>query len=377
MSDRESDNKHAKVFVGGISIHTTDLGFKEAFKPYGEITDSIILRDPETNRSRGFGFITFKLSDSVDTVLSGRPIVIDEREVDVKRAIPKEANNPQAHARTKKVFIGGLPNDITKEELTDFFRLKGPIDEIELVYKEGLFKGFGFITFEDCDTADKVIVDGEYDLRSNKRLCRVSKASTRGRQQQQYNNYQQMGGYGPPNFGGHQSHPAGSYYGGDGGEGDAYYGSDFNGGFHGHKSGYMPMSRGAYQGPSSGYSGSGGGGYSGSGGGGYSGSGGGGYSGSGGGGYSSSGGGGHSGMLQSPGYEARGFAQHQQQGGYSQGPSQYSEYMYGGGGHSGGGGGAGSGFPGGSSSQYMSYKGDSMRGSGSGGRGGRSRYKPY
>ena len=331
MSTSDGENKHAKIFVGGISIHTTNETFKKTFEAFGEILDSIILRDQDTNRSRGFGFVTFTDSSSVEQVLEARPINIDGRDVDVKRAIPKDSNNPQAHAKTEKVFIGGLPNDITREELTNYFESYGPIVDVELIYKDGTFKGYGFITFKDCDTADKVIVDGEFNLRENSKTCRVSKAGTRG-------NRQQSGGYQAPPFSGPTyGAPQGQYWGG---------GSDFNG-YQGPKGGYYG-SGGSYGAPSGGpYAGYGQayGGYNAS--------------------YTPTGG-------PTSGYEAKGYSPPQQSphGAPASSYTGGADYMYGYG-HGAG----GSGYSGGAPHQ-MSHKGDGSRGSSSG-RGGRARYKPY
>ena len=347
MSD-STENIHSKLFVGGISIHTTNEGFKEAFDQFGDITDSIILRDPDSNRSRGFGFVTFANTSAVDDVLNSRPITIDDREVDVKRAIPKEANNPQAHARTNKVFIGGLPNDISKEELEAFFSEKGEISAVELIYKEGVFRGFGFITFSDCDTADKVIVDGEYDIRRNKRFCRVSKAGNSGRQMPYGSRGGMGGGYPAGNYGGQQSQSGSGFFGGD----DNSFYPEYEGGYSAQKAGYMgPPSSGGY----SGHSGSG-------------------YMAHGNmGGYGGGHGGGYTGGPPSASYDSK----------YTIPIPFNSEYSYGyGGGHGAGtgAGSTGSGYTGGSGSSYSGpYKGDGgMRGtSGGGGRGGRSRYRPY
>jgi len=42
------------------------------------------------NRSRGFGFITYASADMVTSALSDQPHVIDNRQVDPKRATPRE-----------------------------------------------------------------------------------------------------------------------------------------------------------------------------------------------------------------------------------------------------------------------------------------------
>ena len=44
------------------------------------------------SRSRGFGFITFKQAESVDDVQKDRPHNIDGRDVETKRAMPREVS---------------------------------------------------------------------------------------------------------------------------------------------------------------------------------------------------------------------------------------------------------------------------------------------
>ncbi|MBN4049458.1 RNA-binding protein [bacterium AH-315-N03] len=48
-----------KLFVGSLSWNTDDHGLQAAFERFGEITDSKVISDRETGRSRGFGFVTF------------------------------------------------------------------------------------------------------------------------------------------------------------------------------------------------------------------------------------------------------------------------------------------------------------------------------
>jgi len=59
-------------------------------------------------RSRGFGFVTFATSAMLDECLSGRPHVIDGKEVESKRAIPREGMSqplPELHVTSKKVVL--------------------------------------------------------------------------------------------------------------------------------------------------------------------------------------------------------------------------------------------------------------------------------
>ena len=60
------------------------------FDKFGTIKDAIIMRDRATNRSRGFGFVTFVDSASVAAVLAEQYHELDGRKVEVKPALPKE-----------------------------------------------------------------------------------------------------------------------------------------------------------------------------------------------------------------------------------------------------------------------------------------------
>ncbi|WXC60699.1 Cinnamyl-alcohol dehydrogenase Flavonol reductase/cinnamoyl-CoA reductase [Fusarium graminearum] len=59
----------AKVYVGNLGWNTTDDSLRNAFQDYGEILDSIVMRDRDTGRSRGFGFVTFGSSQEAETAI--------------------------------------------------------------------------------------------------------------------------------------------------------------------------------------------------------------------------------------------------------------------------------------------------------------------
>jgi cold-inducible RNA-binding protein len=59
-----------KLFVGGLSWDTTGDGLREAFAPHGEITESKIITDRDTGRSRGFGFVTFSEDENAKSAIA-------------------------------------------------------------------------------------------------------------------------------------------------------------------------------------------------------------------------------------------------------------------------------------------------------------------
>ncbi|KAJ3677541.1 hypothetical protein LUZ60_003265 [Juncus effusus] len=105
--------KTKKIFVGGIPITLADDEFGDFFTKYGEITDYQIIKDHETNRSRGFGFVAFESEESVDYLLSnGNMIDLYGFQVEVKRAEPKKSSHFQPKARSfgKNEYNNGFDN---------------------------------------------------------------------------------------------------------------------------------------------------------------------------------------------------------------------------------------------------------------------------
>merc|ERR1719450_402879 len=100
-------NDPGKMFIGGLSWQTTPEGLKEHFSKFGDIAEVMVMKDPTTRRSRGFGFVTFSDPSSVDKVLAHGSHDLDGKKIDPKVAFPRRAH-PKMVTRTKKIFVGGL-----------------------------------------------------------------------------------------------------------------------------------------------------------------------------------------------------------------------------------------------------------------------------
>lgn len=232
-----------KVFIGGLSYKTDDDTLKSYFEKFGELVDHVVMKDGQTGRSRGFGFVTYSESFMVDELMKNRPHIIDGRQVEPKRATPREdSGKAEVQMTVKKLFIGGLRDNISDEDLKTYFGTFGSVAEA-IVMKEketNKSRGFGFVTFDDYDPVDKIILQKVHTI--NGVNVHTQKALPKdGGQDGGGRNYNGGGRGGHFNGGGR----GGSHRGGRGNFGGH---DNFNGGGGGHFNGGGNFNGGGFRG---------------------------------------------------------------------------------------------------------------------------------
>uniref|UniRef100_A0A8D3CZZ8 RRM domain-containing protein n=1 Tax=Scophthalmus maximus TaxID=52904 RepID=A0A8D3CZZ8_SCOMX len=145
------------MFIGGLSWQTTQEGLREYFCKFGEVKECMVMRDPVTKRSRGFGFVTYAEQAGVEKVLAQNRHELDSKTIDPKVAFPRRAQ-PKLVTRTKKIFVGGLSVNTTIEDVKQYFDQFGKVDDAMLMFDKttNRHRGFGFVTFESEDVVEKV-----------------------------------------------------------------------------------------------------------------------------------------------------------------------------------------------------------------------------
>ncbi|KAK5137124.1 hypothetical protein LTR08_000629 [Meristemomyces frigidus] len=186
-----------KMFIGGLNWETTDENMKQYFSQYGEVVECTVMRDGATGRSRGFGFLTFRDPKVVNTVMvkehtldgklvrTGLPHALAahkaniHKQIDPKRAIPRDEQE-----RTAKIFVGGVSQDASQEQFSDFFKHFGNVlDATLMMDKEtGRPRGFGFVTFDSEAAVDRTL---EGPLSICGKAIEVKRAQPRGDMREQ------------------------------------------------------------------------------------------------------------------------------------------------------------------------------------------------
>ena len=90
---RVQERSSCKVFVGGIENTVSTEELRDYFQNFGDVKEAVVLKNINTNISRGFGFVTFEDYRIADQLIRDNNCVLKGKRMDVKPAEPKE-NSP-------------------------------------------------------------------------------------------------------------------------------------------------------------------------------------------------------------------------------------------------------------------------------------------
>ncbi|GIY79665.1 nucleolysin TIAR [Caerostris darwini] len=203
---KQDTSKHHHIFVGDLSPEIETAQLREAFQPFGDISDCRVVRDPQTLKSKGYGFVSFVKkveAETAITTMNGQ--WLGSRAIRTNWATRKPpANRSQNESSAKPlsfdeiynqssqtnctVYCGGITQGLTDDLMQKTFSAFGVIQEIR-VFKD---KGYAFIRFSTKEAATHAIV-ATHNTEINGQTVKCSwgkEAGDPNNQQQQPDNHE-------------------------------------------------------------------------------------------------------------------------------------------------------------------------------------------
>ena len=79
------------IYVGNLSFKVSDQELMEVFEQFGDVTSYKVIKDRETGRSKGFGFVEMENDSEAQAAINKLDgTEINGRTVKVNKAQPKE-----------------------------------------------------------------------------------------------------------------------------------------------------------------------------------------------------------------------------------------------------------------------------------------------
>jgi RNA recognition motif-containing protein len=76
------------IFVAKLNFKTTTEALQSAFAQYGEVSSAKIVKDRDTGRSKGYGFVEMPNDAEAQAAIDG----LNEQELDGRTIVVKPAN---------------------------------------------------------------------------------------------------------------------------------------------------------------------------------------------------------------------------------------------------------------------------------------------
>jgi len=170
LNNNNNKQEHYHIFVGDLSPEIETQTLREAFLPFGEISDCRVVRDPQTLKSKGYGFVSFMKkveaenaialmngqwlgSRSIRTNWATRKPPANRNDANAKPLTFDEVYN-QSSPTNCTVYCGGITNGLSEDLLQKTFAHFGSIQEIR-IFKD---KGYAFVRFSTKESAAHAIV---------------------------------------------------------------------------------------------------------------------------------------------------------------------------------------------------------------------------
>lgn len=149
LDTRRQDEKY-KIFVGGLPSDSTDSQLKSYFMCFGNIITCKTRKwKSDPSKCKGFALVIVSDRPTYDAILAAKHYW-NGRSIECKKAISSKKallqHNQQIIAQ--KVFVTGLNQEVTDNELHKYFSRFGPVDMAYVVQKSRKPNRIGFVSFK-------------------------------------------------------------------------------------------------------------------------------------------------------------------------------------------------------------------------------------
>ncbi|KAL3093261.1 hypothetical protein niasHS_005156 [Heterodera schachtii] len=141
-SSSSVNGKDHSIFVGGLSIDTTNASLSAYFSKFGKVENCKVVRHVKNKHSRCFGFVTFVCTQAA-AIISGGPHTIDGKVVDVKQMENQQPKNKLGNKRTRKNIqsrgeskVKGIKQEFSKKEVDEKRGTNKKKDQSNIQYEQ-------------------------------------------------------------------------------------------------------------------------------------------------------------------------------------------------------------------------------------------------
>ncbi|KAM9214148.1 polyadenylate-binding protein 4 isoform 2-T3 [Leptosomus discolor] len=150
------------VFIKNLDKSIDNKALYDTFSAFGNILSCKVVCDE--NGSKGYAFVHFETQDAADRAIEKmNGMLLNDRKVFVGRFKSRKEREAELGAKAKEftnVYIKNFGDDMDDERLKELFSKYGKTLSVKVMTDPtGKSKGFGFVSFEKHEDANKAVED--------------------------------------------------------------------------------------------------------------------------------------------------------------------------------------------------------------------------
>jgi RNA recognition motif-containing protein len=148
-----------RIYVGNLPAPTTEHELSCLFERVGHVVFARIMRDRDTGRTKGFGFVEMGEGEAEQAIQQLNGVELHGHALAVTEARARPEPSAGRGMPPSRLFVGNLPYDATGAELKELFSSVGPVASVFLpVEREsGKPRGFAFVDFSERAHAEEAV----------------------------------------------------------------------------------------------------------------------------------------------------------------------------------------------------------------------------
>jgi len=178
----QNEPRFTNVFVKNFGDDVTEELMRTEFAKFGVITNVVIMKDHESGKSKGFGFVNFESPEEAVTavnavnnnplgekvVFCGRAQKKAEREAMLRQQYEQRRLERIEKYQNVNLYVKNLDDSVDDEKLREEFAQFGTITSAKVINtsrttagedKSNTSKGFGFVCFTAAEEATKAVTE--------------------------------------------------------------------------------------------------------------------------------------------------------------------------------------------------------------------------
>merc|ERR1719435_787270 len=159
------------VFIKNLDRSIDNKAMYDTFSAFGNILSCKVAQESDGS-SKGYGFVHFETEEAAKNAITKvNGMLLNEKKVFVGRFVPRSEREKEVGEKAQKftnVFVKNFGEDVSDKKLEEVFSKFGIITSYKLVKGRDITgeeeeegeeksKGFGFVSFQDSDSAAKAV----------------------------------------------------------------------------------------------------------------------------------------------------------------------------------------------------------------------------